>query len=98
MKANHPVSSMEINDAIYTAYEYLTYLLSYQNASGVIISGYLDTMDTNISNTFLSGVLALNDIETDIGATNFGQLSGYMDVADFLKMDYIYRKQYETEE
>jgi len=98
MKANFPLSSMELNDIIYRAYENVTYLLSYENASGIVISGQFDTLDTQASNAFLSGVLSLNDIETDIGATDLGQLSGYLDVADFLKMDYIYRKHFETEE
>jgi hypothetical protein len=98
MRSNYPLSSLEINDIVYRAYEDLTYLLSYENASGVMVSGYLDKLDDSISNLFLSGVLSLNDREDITTATDYGELSGYMDIADFLKMDYIHRKYYQTEE
>jgi len=98
MRSTYPLSSLELNDIIYRAYENMTYLLSYENASGVLVSGYLDTLDENMSDCFLSGILSLNDKEDIDAFTTFGQLSGYMDIADFLKMDYIYKTYYRTEE
>lgn len=97
MRSKYPLSSREINDIVYGAYEHLTYLLSYENLSGVLISGHLDNLDTLASHGFLSGILGLNDKTTIESSLDFGSLSGYMDIADFLKMDYIYRKNYETE-
>lgn len=97
MRSNYPVSSQELNDIIFSAFEHLSYLLSYENESGLLISGHLDILDTSASNSFLSGVLNLND-KSDIDEdSDLGALSGYMDIADFLRMDYIYRKYYETE-
>ncbi len=96
MRSKYPLSSMEINDIVFRAYENVVHLLSYQNSSGVV-SGVLDVLDDQASNSFISGVLSLNDINDDVGGTDFGQLSGYMDISEFLKTDYMYRKYYETE-
>lgn len=98
MRSQYSLSSAELNDIVYRAYENVTYLLGYENSSGVINSGLFDTLDTQMSNSFLSGILSLNDISDISAATDFGQLSGYMDIADFLKMDYIKRKHFSTEE
>lgn len=98
MRSNYPISSTELNDIIYSAFENLTYLIGYENASGVIISGYLDQLETSITNCFLSGILSLNDVDDLAEADDFLPFSGYLDIADFLKMDYIYRKHFETEE
>lgn len=97
MRAAYPFSSQEINDKIYQSYEHLTYLLGYDNISGVLISGFYDIKDSEISDSFLSGVLSLND-RMEIVPTDFGLLSGWLDIADFLKTDYIFRKYYETED
>ena len=97
MRSNYPLSSLELNDKLYSAYEHLTYLLSYENNSGVLISGKFDILDNVISNMFLSGVLALNDNISIPPDYNLVPLSGYMNIVDFLKMDYIYRKHFESE-
>lgn len=99
MRSNYPLSSLELNDKIFGAYENLIYLLGYENTNGTTVSGHFDKLDNSASNCFLSGILGLNDfIQDNLNLNNYGNLSGYMDIADFLKIDYIYRKHFETEE
>lgn len=98
MKSYYPLQSTELNDIIYGAYEDLTYLLTYKNESGVLISGYLDKLETSITDAFCSGVLYFNNMNNIISSSDYGNLSGYLDLSDFLRMDYIYRKHFETED
>lgn len=80
MRSTYPLSSNELNDRLFSAYENLTYLLGFESEDDPIYSGVYDHLETSgnamlVSQSGIPGTLSPKMLE-------------------FLKYDYIYRKHY----
>lgn len=80
MRSSYSISSLEYNDKIFGYYEDLVYLLGYQAEEGVTHSGLYDRLETS-ANTMLSSPSGIPTFELPR-------------MIDFLKLDYMYRKNY----
>lgn len=80
MRKIYPLSSSELNDKLFSAYENLTYLLGFESDTELAYSGVYDYLESSgnamlISQSGIPGTLSPKMLE-------------------FLKYDYIYRKHY----
>lgn len=80
MRSSYSISSLEYNDKIFGYYEDLVYLLGYQAEEGVTHSGLYDRLETS-GNSMLSSPSGIPTFKLPR-------------MIDFLKLDYMYRKNY----
>lgn len=92
MRSNYPVSSMEFNDKILSAYEHYVYLLGYDDGTNQY-SGLYDNIEES-GLAYLgteSGIPHVGNIDSKY-AIGLDEGTTSEEVINYLRYDYVYRK------